>query len=647
MTDIIEQYRKLIYIRSFEYKVLDMFRKNMISGTTHTCIGQEVTAVAAMKHIGEGDIVFSNHRCHGHYLAYGGPAKLLLAEIMSRENGLCGGRGGSQHIHYKNFYSNGIQGGIVPNATGMAWAEKMKGTSNIAVVFLGDGTLGQGIVYETLNMASLYEIPVLFIVENNQYAMTTSFKDAVAGRIEDRFKAFGIKVNTINQKSLDEMESCFEEAYSYVRNEKKPFCQIVNTYRLGAHSKSDDTRDAEEINRMWSFDIIKNMENEIGSSICDNIKEEIDNELNSYIAENLNENIANLKTVDCLINDEKKYDFLNNDNMKCVNAINQALDIYLEQHNDAIILGEDIRDGYGGAFKVTKGLSKKYDSRVINTPISEAGFTGLAVGLALGGIKPIVEIMFGDFVTLCFDQLLNHSTKYGWLYQEGNSVPLVMRLPMGAGRGYGPTHSQSLEKYLLGIPLLMVVAISPVFNIKELYTYALNNINSPLVFIENKKMYSEKMLVCVDNKIQDFDVVTSCNGMFPSMKLSLDCSESPSAVVIAYGGMVKEVMDVAVELLIEYEVQVDVIAISQLSPVPIDDIIELIVDCDTVGVVEEGTECCGWGAEIIASLASRINNRLYFRIASENMPIPNGNALEKQFVCNKEKIKDILLKKLR
>ncbi len=638
MCDLMEKYNKLIFIRMFEQKVLELFSQNLLSGTTHTCIGQEAVAVAAMEYIGENDIVFSNHRCHGHYLAYGGSAEALLAEIMSRENGICEGRGGSQHIHFKNFYSNGVQGGIVPNAAGMAWAEKLKGTGNIAVVFLGDGTLGQGVVYETLNMASLYSIPILFVIENNQYAMTTKVSDAVAGSIRERFQAFGIDCDEVSGKELEIMEEHFQNAYQYVRSNKKPFCQIIHTYRLGAHSKGDDTRDIEEIDAHWKEDVILKLEQKLGKASCDEIKSRINEYLESLVKRIEKSAVKKIERVNesrCKNKDIPEY---NRENIRCVSAINSALDEYMQNNQDVLLLGEDIRDNYGGAFKVTKGLSEKYGSRVINTPISEAGFTGLAVGLAMGGKRPIVEIMFGDFATLAFDQILNHAAKYSWIYRQNVEVPLMIRMPMGGGRGYGPTHSQSLEKFLIGIPLITIMAISPVHNVKGLYQCAFENVRSPIIVIENKKLYGEKLICCKDEKIQGFQTETAWNNIFPSIKLSLDKGEKPDVAIITYGGMVKELMEIALEFMLREEVQIDIIVVAQLSPTPMKDLCELISNADVVGTVEEGTGCAGWGAEVIASLQEILPDKKYFRVAAEDLPIPNGTLLEKQVSCSKENI---------
>src|SRR5512133_1460216 len=179
MTQNYELYRTMLLIRRFEERALAEFSAGRLFGTTHAYIGEEADAAAIFSAASPDDIVWSNHRCHGHFIAYGGDPYRLAAELMGKATGLVGGRGGSQHIHWRNFYSNGIQGGIVPVATGMALAQKVRGTGKVAIVFLGDGTLGEGAVYETLNISALWRLPILFVVENNHYAQTTPIENGV------------------------------------------------------------------------------------------------------------------------------------------------------------------------------------------------------------------------------------------------------------------------------------------------------------------------------------------------------------------------------------------------------------------------------------------------------------------------------------
>lgn len=234
-------YFQISLIRQFELKLLELFSKGEIFGTTHTCAGQEANAVAIMNAIDrEIDTVWSNHRCHGHFLAYCGHVTGLFAEILGREAGVCAGRGGSQHLSWRNFHSSGIQGGLVPLAVGTAYAERDNGA--LSVVFLGDGTMGEGMVYEGLNLASLWDAPVLFVIEDNGIAQTTDKHLGVSGSIASRAEPFGIKSASIKSTEVSEVFEIAEEAVGYVRGEKKPFWLHIETTRLGPHSKGDDTR---------------------------------------------------------------------------------------------------------------------------------------------------------------------------------------------------------------------------------------------------------------------------------------------------------------------------------------------------------------------------------------------------------------------
>lgn len=238
---------RMVLIRTFEESVLALFSQGELFGTTHTCLGQEAVAVGVLSQVTRDDIVFSSHRCHGHYLALFDDPAGLMAELMGRTTGLCGGVGGSQHLHRENFYTNGVQGGIVPCAAGMALAEKFKKSGRIAVVFLGDGTLGEGVVYETLNLASLWQLPLLFVVEANGFAQSTPTALQLAGNIAQRAAAFGLRTAEGDGNDLPSVATLAADAVAYVRREAKPFWLVLNTYRLGPHSKGDDHRPAAEL----------------------------------------------------------------------------------------------------------------------------------------------------------------------------------------------------------------------------------------------------------------------------------------------------------------------------------------------------------------------------------------------------------------
>ena len=282
MTNETSLYRTLYRIRRFEETVLDEFKRGVFSGTTHSYIGQEANAAAVISSLLPQDIIVTNHRCHGHFLAYGGEMRALFAELMGKATGVCGGRGGSQHLHWRNFYSNGVQGGIVPIATGMALAEKRKGSQAVAVVFIGDGTLGQGVVYESLNMASLWSVPLLVVVENNHIAQTTPTTTTLAGSISDRFKAFGVAVQELDSSDVMQITPVAGAALQQVRETNRPQGLILNTARFGPHSKGDDTRSAAEVEQLKiTRDPVKISASRLDASLLNEIHAEVEEEVHS------------------------------------------------------------------------------------------------------------------------------------------------------------------------------------------------------------------------------------------------------------------------------------------------------------------------------------------------------------------------------
>jgi TPP-dependent pyruvate/acetoin dehydrogenase alpha subunit len=241
-------YRRMYLIRRFEETILELFSVGELSGTTHTCIGQEADAVGVAANLVHGhDVVLSNHRCHGHYLAFTDDVDGLLRELLGREGAVCGGKGGSQHLCNDGFYSNGVLGSTIPLATGMALAERERGSGAVTVAFLGDGMLGQGVVYESLNIASLWQLPILFVVENNFYAQSTPLHLALAGSIADRATAFGIQALQLATTDAAEIKGVAGELVAAVRRDPAPRMLVLDTYRFSPHSKGDDVRDPDEI----------------------------------------------------------------------------------------------------------------------------------------------------------------------------------------------------------------------------------------------------------------------------------------------------------------------------------------------------------------------------------------------------------------
>ncbi|MCD4752664.1 MAG: thiamine pyrophosphate-dependent dehydrogenase E1 component subunit alpha [Anaerolineaceae bacterium] len=253
-------YQQMYTIRRTEETLLELFSTGLLFGTVHTCIGQEACAVGVINALDKTkDVIWSNHRGHGHYISYINDVEGLVAEIMGKSSGVCHGVGGSQHLHNHNFYTNGVLGGTVACAVGSAFAEKEKKTGAITVVFLGDGAMGEGIVYESLNMASLWNLPILFVLEHNQYAQSTPTALAHAGDITLRPKAFNIETKTLKADNVLSIYKTAQEIVNKVRNQQKPFFLSLQTYRYAPHSKGDDFRSKKEIENQKKTDPLQHL----------------------------------------------------------------------------------------------------------------------------------------------------------------------------------------------------------------------------------------------------------------------------------------------------------------------------------------------------------------------------------------------------
>jgi TPP-dependent pyruvate/acetoin dehydrogenase alpha subunit len=276
-------YRRMRFIRRFEETVLELFERGLLNGTTHACVGQEADAVAIVEHLGPQDHLFSNHRCHGHFLARTGDAFGLIAEIMGKPAGVCGGIGGSQHLCAPGFKSNGVQGGIVPSAAGIALAKQLDGDAGLSVVFIGDGTLGEGLTYETLNVASLWQLPLVIVLEDNGWAQSTPAAANLAGSMRDRFAAFGLPVFEIDSTDVEELDVFSERALALARKKEGPVAIVIHTYRLCHHSKNDDNRPAEEVAARWDLDPIEIHGRRLSRSSRATIDDEVESALHDVI----------------------------------------------------------------------------------------------------------------------------------------------------------------------------------------------------------------------------------------------------------------------------------------------------------------------------------------------------------------------------
>lgn len=324
-------------------------------------------------------------------------------------------------------------------------------------------------------------------------------------------------------------------------------------------------------------------------------------------------------------------------------SLNNALHELLKNDKKVLLIGEDIRDPYGGAFKVTKGLTKEFSDRVINTPISEASITGLAIGMSLRGFRPILEIMFGDFITLCADQIINHASKFNWMYNGNTEVKLTIRVPMGGRRGYGPTHSQCLEKIFFGVPGLKIIAPSLYHDAGELLKESVED-NGPVLFVENKLDYPRRLKLSAADYNSNLSIKRN-SSKFKSVFISNCNFKNPDITIFTYGGMVS-VVEKAILQLQQYGVGIDVVIPSLINPISLDDILKMIKNSGRLIIAEEGTLTGGWGAEISALILE--NGFEYLkapikRVAALDLPIANSKALEDEILPDENKIKEAIL----
>jgi 2-oxoisovalerate dehydrogenase E1 component len=617
---------KALLIRGVEKRLLDLFSEGKLFGTVHTCIGQEWSGIAVAEGLVDGDVIFTSHRGHGHFLARTGDVAGLIAEVMGKKAGVCGGRGGSQHVCSGGVYSNGIQGGIVPVAAGMALARKLRGHNNVAVVFIGDGTLGEGAVYETMNVASKWALPLLIVQENNRYAQSTPQAQTLAGDIEARAAAFGIASSRAETWDPLGLVEAATSAISSIREHGRPFFLRVDTYRLMAHSKGDDDRDPAEVRSYWDRDpltLFALEEPEAATRLELEAKETIDAAVTLAEASPFAD-VGPPEWTTPAGSPRWEPTLIENPG-RVVAAIHDSLRRNMAKDDRIVLIGEDIEGPYGGAFKVTKNLSLEFPGRVRNMPIAESAIVGLGNGLALSGMVPVCEIMFGDFIALAADQIINHSAKFKYMYNDQVDLRLVIRTPMGGRRGYGPTHSQSLEKHFLGLPGTRMLALHHRHDPGSIYDTLFATIDRPSIVIENKLLYG---LRAADSAPEGFALEHS-DELFPTTRLR---PEGPADVtILCYGGMLAEVEKALEPLFDDDEIAAEVICPTQLYPLDLRPILESVARTGRLLIAEEGLGFAAFGAEVVAQVVEQAPGALrkLKRLASPEHPIPSCGPLEK------------------
>jgi 2-oxoisovalerate dehydrogenase E1 component len=520
-----------------------------------------------------------------------------------------------------------VQGGIVPLACGEALAARLAGEERVLCVFLGDGTLGEGVVYESLNLAALWKLSVLFVVEDNGYAQTTPQALALAGTIDARFAAFGIPCTTLDAGDVLALHGAAQAEVCALRGGSGPRALHVRTYRLAPHSKGDDFRDPAELARARANDTLARHAVRLGAAEA----EELVRTAHAHVSRALAAARAGAAALDPALDQvlapaRPRTIALPaaTDGARTCERLNAALHAAFDADPRTFLTGEDVLDPYGGAFKVARGLSTRFPERVLTTPISEAALTGFAAGAALAGARPIAEIMFGDFTTLALDQLVNHAAKLRWTYGGRARVPLVVRTPMGGRRGYGPTHSQSLERLFCGVAGLRVVCTSASWDAADTLLTCLAQ-EDPLLLVENKSAYGKAELALPATHVRVAPAA-------PLGAITFTPRTGRADVTLAvHGGMDELALAALVELAAE-EVVCELVFAQQISPLApyFDAVAASARRTRRVVVCEEGGVAFGVGAELAARLAELPHEERpdVVRVGAADAPIPAARALE-------------------
>jgi 2-oxoisovalerate dehydrogenase E1 component len=621
-----------VRIRAFERTLLDLFKDGHLSGTVHTCIGQEICAAALHPHLRPGiDAFFATHRGHGHYLAAGGPEDALLAELMGREGALCLGRGGTQNLKYRRFFSSGIQGGSTPVATGYAWALRQRGENAIVVAQIGDGTIGEGTVYEAFTFAVLLRAPVLFLLEWNGWAQSTDVRTTTPGDILQRAAGFGLAAHRMSDEDPERLSDHLHHVVERVRREG-PFLQVIETRRLMAHSKGDDNRPADLVDALWLADPIRRLADDDEARARAALAA-------ADVARTAIEVIARPalrhgapSALPPSSRERRSTDFHADAGgrrfQRGAEELNRALHELMRDDRDVILLGEDLLDPYGGAFKVSKGLSSAFPDQVFSTPIAEAAIVGVANGMALAGLKPVAEIMFADFVTLATDQLVNFAAKFHYMYGHEVTCPITVRIASGGGRGYGPTHSQSLERLFCGVPGLRVVALSQRHDPARLLTEAVARDTSPVVFVEHKALYgvAPRTTPPIDAEIAPAE---RTDGHYPPLCYTPAGGGAADVTLVTYGGTTALVERAMHALIEQHELRFDYVILTELWPLDVTEIVASVQRTRRLVVVEENVAAFGVGAAVIAAVAQQLSTPFTCRaVGAQPVPIPSARHLE-------------------
>lgn len=494
--ELLAAYRRMLLIRLIEERVATLYAQGGIPGFVHTSVGQEAVAVGALFRARETDVITSTHRGHGHVLAKGLDPAGMFAELMGRATGTCAGRGGSMHVADPGlgiFGANGIVGAGLPIAVGAAYALRGRGNGDLAVAFFGDGAVATGAFHEAVTLAAVHRLPVVFLCENNGFSEFSRTADQHPAPLSARAVAYGLPFRAVDGNDVEAVDDALAGVFAEVRAGGGPRLVEAVTLRVRGHYEGDAqayrTAVVEAVDplvrareRLTGVDLDA-VDAEVARVVAEAEKFAVDSPAPSP-SSLLDHVVSPRRAVpEAAVTPRAERP------ASTSRVIRQALGDALEEDPRVFLAGIDVAGG--NVFGITKGLAAAHPGRVLDTPIAETAIMGLGVGAAMAGLRPVVELMYFDFLGVCLDQLMNQAAKLRFMTGGAVSVPMVVRTQFGSGRSSGSQHSQSLEALLAHIPGLTVVMPSTPEDTYGLLRAAIEDDN-PVVFIENRILYERK-----------------------------------------------------------------------------------------------------------------------------------------------------------
>jgi 2-oxoisovalerate dehydrogenase E1 component len=634
-------HRRMLLIRGFEQRVAALYRDGEVPGFVHLSIGQEAAAVGACWPLRPTDVITSTHRGHGHCLAKGMDPLGMFAELMAKDQGTNRGCGGSMHIADPKlgvFGANGIVAAGLPIAAGAAAAAQLRRDGGVAVAFFGDGAPAQGAFHEALNLAAVWELPAIFFCENNGYAEFSATSTQHRKSLKRRAAGYGIRYVKVDGNDVVATAGAMESLVATARDGGGPAVIEAATYRWHGHYEGDPQRyrSAEEIHEWEARDPLAAHEGRLRNS---GIGDDEIKALESAVGDELD---SALEAARRLFSPDPSLlgQFVFHARparaepppppddapvFRTMDAIHGALEAELASDDRVFVAGIDVGEG-GNVFGLTRGLRDQFGDRVRDTPISETAIVGLGVGAAMAGMRPVVELMYVDFLGVCFDQLLNQAAKLPFMTGGAAQMALTVRTQFGAGRSSGSQHSQSLEALLAHIPGLSVVMPSTPADTYGLLRAAIQDPN-PVVFIENRLLYGMK-------------------GPQPPPDYILPIGSSTvvrpgnDVTVVSVSRMVHEAV-AAAERLADESISVEVIDLRTVAPLDMGPILDSVCKTSRILIAHEAVVPFGIGAEIAATVAREAFWDLdapIERVGAAATPPPYAPELERAWLPDRDDI---------